>query len=178
MLGGLRSRVCGRTRPYSYVTLLYTLRTPSEVICRGSCHCNILNGATSKTAICTPTRVLIGGLRTQPEPETCGEVLHTCMIPRTCRRLMSNVTCPSSLDPAQTLRLSLRLCPLTPRRVGRPHRRFFFGSSSFLLAWSSSTSAMAATAPVTYRSGCGSMPRLRVPCLGSGLGLGLGLGVG
>ena len=47
-----------------------------------------------------------------------------------------------------------------------------------MLAWSSSTSAMAATAPVTYRSGCGSMPRLRVPCLGLGLGLGLGSGVG
>ena len=45
-----------------------------------------------------------------------------------------------------------------------------------MLAWSSSTSAMAATAPVTYRSGCGSMPRLRVPCLGLGLALALGLG--
>ena len=41
----------------AYVALMYILSTPSEVICRGSCHSNILNGATSKTAIYGTTRV-------------------------------------------------------------------------------------------------------------------------
>ena len=105
---------------------------------------------------------------TQPEPEIC-----SCIQYDTAHLPASHVECHVSGPPC-----TLRRCLLTPRWVGRPHRRFFFGSSSFLLAWSSSTSAMAATAPVTYRSGCGSMPRLRVPCLGLGLGLGLGSGVG
>ena len=55
MSGGLRSHVCVDPCPNSYVSWMYQLRTPSEVICTG--WCLPIFSVTSNTAFYRPTRI-------------------------------------------------------------------------------------------------------------------------